>query len=90
MKRLQDQTERRHGEPARRAFRTAGERLLAEGRAEEARRILEQFLRRKFGSLPAETAARLHAAPLETLELWLERVLPAQAIEDVFEPEPPP
>lgn len=92
MGKLRDQTERRHGEPARRTFATAGERLLAEGeakgkaegRVEQARRTLERQLVIKFRALPPPAAAKLSAASLEQLEAWLDQVPVASNLEELL------
>ena len=47
---------------------------------------LQRMLTRRFGPLPGWVQQRLqHAAPDE-LETWLDRVLDAQRLEDVFAP----
>lgn len=85
MGKLRDQTERHHGEPASRTFATAGERLLAEGAAREARSILERLLTAKFGPLSQAFLARLDVASLEQLNGCIDRVGGAGSLEDVFE-----
>ena len=84
MGKLRDQTERRHGESARRGFATAGERLLAEGAERQARETLEGLLTIKFGPLAPGAVAKLGAASLDELNHWTKRILSASRIEDVF------
>jgi predicted transposase YdaD len=65
-------------------------RICEEGRQEgrregEAEMLLRQ-LRIRFGTLPADTVARVHAADPETLLRWSERVLSAATLNEVFTP----
>ena len=53
---------------------------LAEGKAATLTRLLEQ----RFGSLPREVAPRIAAADLDELDTWLDRVLDAVTLDDVF------
>lgn len=45
---------------------------------------LERQLTRRFGSIPEAVQARLRAATTEELERWLDQVLDAATLEDVF------
>jgi hypothetical protein len=53
-------------------------------REEEARDILVSQARFRFGELPADASARIAGADHATLLRWLEQVLTAQSVEDVF------
>ncbi len=55
-----------------------------EGRTESARRMLTSLLQQRFGPLSETALARIHNAPAEIAERWLERVVQAASIEDVF------
>ncbi len=57
---------------------------LAVGRAEGQRATLRRLLRLKFGSLGPDDEARIEAAPLALLEVWVERVLTADTIAAVL------
>lgn len=55
-----------------------------EGVLEGERRVLLRQLRRKFGTLPADSEQRIAEAKQSELELWAERVLEAESLEGVF------
>jgi hypothetical protein len=61
---------------------------FAQGRAEgEAMGRAETLLRqleKRFGALPAGTAERVRASTIADLDRWLDRVLDARALADVF------
>jgi hypothetical protein len=57
----------------------------AEGRAEHAAGVLVRLLTRKFGAVPDEARVRIGAASMEQLDLWSERVLDAETLDEVFE-----
>jgi predicted transposase YdaD len=56
----------------------------AEGLAAGQISVLSKLLTLKFGELPPSYAARLAAASLAELDAWVERVLPAATLDDVF------
>ena len=56
-----------------------------EGRREELARVVQKLLTSKFGELDQVTTARLAAATRQELDLWAERLLMADRIEDVFQ-----
>ena len=47
---------------------------------------LQRLLTRRFGALPPDLASRIAAASREEIETWLDRVLDARSLEDVFAP----
>jgi predicted transposase/invertase (TIGR01784 family) len=55
-----------------------------EGLSEGAARTLVRLLTRRFGPVPAEARERISAASLEQLDLWSERVLDAETVDEVF------
>jgi hypothetical protein len=71
---------------------TAGRRLLREGydkgwkeaQRDTQRDILRRQLEQRFGRLPAATTSRIEAAGNEDLERWLDRVIVARSLDDVF------
>jgi hypothetical protein len=57
---------------------------LAAGRAEGRAEMLLRQLSVKFGPVSAEIDQRVRSADVAELDVWAERVLVAQAIDDVF------
>jgi len=55
-----------------------------EGRQEGEMVILRRLLTRRFGLLSDEVEQRLHAATVQDLERWADRVLDAQRLDEVF------
>ncbi|MBI5781857.1 MAG: Rpn family recombination-promoting nuclease/putative transposase, partial [Rhodocyclales bacterium] len=55
-----------------------------EGRLEGEALALQRLLIRRFGALPEWVQARLRSASAEELDTWLERVLDATRLDDVF------
>jgi hypothetical protein len=60
------------------------EKGLQQGLQQEASLLLKKLLNRRFGELPAWVEERLANASREELEYWVERVLEAQRLEEVF------
>ncbi|MDE0003081.1 MAG: DUF4351 domain-containing protein, partial [Rhodospirillaceae bacterium] len=58
---------------------------MRRGRVEGERALLERQLRRRFGRLAPEVAARLGQASADDLETWADKVLDAPTIDDVFD-----
>lgn len=58
-----------------------------EGRQEGEAKVLHRLLSRRFGALPAWVDQRLEQANEVDLEYWTDRVLDAQALDDVFQPQ---
>ena len=61
-----------------------GRRAFAEGRAEGLQKALAKQLGLKFGEVPDWAQQRLQAASNADIERWLERVLVAGTLDDVF------
>jgi hypothetical protein len=59
---------------------TTADMLRAEGQA----KTLERLLTLKFGPLPDSTRAKLHAATVEQLDSWTDRVLNATTLDEIF------
>jgi hypothetical protein len=53
-------------------------------RQEEAQRMLVRFLTHRFGTLSDDALGRIQQADQATLEHWMDRVLVAQSIDDIF------
>lgn len=60
------------------------EQLIEKGAAKHARGMLTRQLRTRFGVLDAATESRISRASVEELDRWIERVVVAERIEDVF------
>jgi hypothetical protein len=56
----------------------------AAGETKGRANLLLKQLRLKFGPLSESVTVRLQCAPLDDLDIWGERILNAQSIEDVF------
>lgn len=71
------------------AMATLSERLRAEGMAEGMeqgeRAFLARQIVRRFGPLTAETRARLEKADQQQLEIWADRILDAESLEQVLQ-----
>jgi hypothetical protein len=63
---------------------STAEQLRAEGRAEEARKILGRQLEMKFGPLSASARDRIASAAITDLESWADRFVSASSLEDVL------
>ena len=59
---------------------TVAEVWKKEGKAETLLRQLE----RRFGDVPEDAAARVLAAPVEDLDAWLDAILSASSLDDIF------
>ena len=57
---------------------------VRQGRVDGERALLERQLRRRFGSLSPEVAARLGGASAPELETWADKVLDADTLDEVF------
>ena len=56
----------------------------SEGRTEALRDNLAKLTTAKFGLLPQAIQTEIHRASADELELWLERLLFAEKLQDVF------
>lgn len=56
----------------------------AEGRIEGMAEMLLQQVGRRFGPLPPTVAARIHGAGLPDLHAWIDRLLDAGTLDDIF------
>ncbi|MEY3161668.1 MAG: hypothetical protein RIT25_1659 [Planctomycetota bacterium] len=67
---------------------TTAERIVREARAagqlDAERRTLLRQLERRFGTVPAAVAERIHSAALPQLEAWLDRIFDLRAPEDLL------
>ena len=61
------------------------EQGLRRGRVDGERAVLERLLRRRFGPLSPEVAARLGEAAESDIETWAEKTLDADTLDDVFD-----
>jgi len=61
-----------------------GDQLVARGRAAgRAEMLLRQF-RRRFGELRGDVVQQVHAASIDQLDDWSERILDAKTLNDVL------
>ncbi|MDE0349549.1 MAG: DUF4351 domain-containing protein [Gammaproteobacteria bacterium] len=63
------------------------QRAHDEGRLDGERTVLERLLTRRFGPLSPAVSERLQGASASDLEAWVENVLDARAVDDVFDRE---
>ncbi len=56
----------------------------AEGKAEALRSVLIKLLTLKFRNLPDAVLNRISSAPEDRLELWAERIILANSLDEVF------
>ena len=57
-----------------------------EGKKEGEALVLQRLLSRRFGPLPPEVLARIASASEEDINQWVDRILDAACLEDVFRP----
>ena len=55
-----------------------------EGKKEGEMLILQRLLARRFGVLPSDTISLISNAPVEDIERWIDRILDAETLVDVF------
>ncbi len=55
-------------------------------KAEGEALALQKLLRKRFGAVPAEVLAKIASASLEQLDTWLDQVLDARSLDDIFGP----
>ena len=59
-------------------------KYVALGRTERDREVLIRQLTQRFGELAEDIQQRIEQAEGDELEQWIERVIPATSLEDVF------
>ena len=72
------------GPDAEEAYMTTADMLRAEGEALGLAKGLVHVLTVKFGPLPADIVAGVHAAPSGQVEAWTERAVTADTLEQIF------
>ncbi len=48
--------------------------------------VLQKQLTKRFGPLPADRSAQIGAASAAQIDVWVDRVLDAQSLDEVFRP----
>ena len=66
---------------------STAEMLRREGRVQGRVEVLLRLLTKRFGALSTETVARINAAAIPELDRWVERVLDAKTLAEVFAAE---
>ena len=67
------------------AWKEEGKREgLTQGKAEGKAEALLRLLERRFGAVPEVSRARVLAAPVEDLDAWLDAVISASSLDDIF------
>ena len=62
------------------------EKGMARGLAQGEALVVQRLLARRFGPLPADAIQAISTAPVERVELWLDRLLDARSLDDVLRP----
>ena len=55
-----------------------------EGKQEGEMLILQRLLAKRFGPIPADTVSLISNASVEEIERWVDRVLDAKQLSDIF------
>ncbi|MFI3222058.1 MAG: Rpn family recombination-promoting nuclease/putative transposase [Methylococcaceae bacterium] len=55
-----------------------------EGRQEGEMLALQKLLSKRFGAIPADITRLIASAPVESIERWLDRIIDAQQLADIF------
>ena len=58
--------------------------LLNDARREEAQRILQRLLFKRFGELPEWATQKLEAADAKQLEAWTDEILVVDSLDELF------
>ncbi len=58
----------------------------AEGKAGGEALALQKLLRKRFGAVPSEVLAKISAASLEQIDVWLDRVFDGRSLDVIFGP----
>ena len=56
-----------------------------EGREEAEIMVLQRQLNKRFGTIPAHIETKIASASLTDIERWLDRIIDAQQLSDIFE-----
>ncbi|MEX1364001.1 MAG: DUF4351 domain-containing protein [Nannocystaceae bacterium] len=62
----------------------AMEQGIEQGKLEGEATVLLELLQLRFGALPETTRAMVDSAKSEQLDVWVERVLTAKSLDEVF------
>ena len=57
---------------------------IEEGRQEGEMLVLQRLLARRFGVLNSNVISLISNAPVEDIEMWVDRVLDAETLDDIF------
>jgi Domain of unknown function (DUF4351) len=60
-------------------------KALVEARTQTLADVLSRQLRRRFGELPPSFTERIQSASGEELDAWMDRVMDAASVSDVFD-----
>lgn len=63
---------------------------VREGFEQGYRGLLRMLLEQRFGALPADIGAKLDEADVDSMKIWVGRVLTAGSLADVFAADPAP
>ena len=55
-------------------------------KAEREALALQKLLKQRFGAIPPAVLAQISAASLEQIDAWLDQVLTARSLDDLFGP----
>ena len=58
----------------------------AEGKAEGEALALQRLLKKRFGAVPSDVLVKISVASLEQIDAWLDQVLDARSLDDIFGP----
>jgi len=61
-----------------------------EGQQDQSRKVLLRLLAQRFDEIPDPVRARIEGAELDDLERWLDRVIPARTLDEVFRADASP
>ena len=79
-----DKGEEAYMTAAERLTKDAAEKAAKKGRAEGRAAVVLKQLELRFSPLPVEAVERVEQATAEQLDVWVERVLSAETLDDVF------
>ena len=67
-----------------RVMQTVAEQWRAEAKAKGEANMLLKLLARRFDTVPEDIRTRIHAASVEELDAWVDAVLSASSLDEVF------